>query len=1622
MDNLAPTPSALYIKGSTVVLAMNGTGLPLIGELGNVATSQAQGIDPSLIIDKLTIRVDGVVTQVLSIATVSNGYIIELADVPPVGSEVILSYQPPLSTIGINQIDGVIQDATGNDAAAFEISGFADIPSGVELSPSGLPYSLTNLFDETNSSIAFRDYIYTASATWTLESLDPLTNEVVLVKNYLNYVVAGSAEANGVMVGDSYYVRQQIVYNTFVNQGIDILTDANSPFTAVGQTVDDIKSLELLLGSAMATYNAIGSSQTAAVIDPALITDGIDVVTTATYSGVNSTPGLGPMAVFFGDDLLTGSDGNDSLSGYGGADTLNGGLGNDSLSGGAGDDYLSGGVGNDTLDGGAGNDTYTVDFTEFAGTNTGIDHLILDSSGLNTLYVSWNDVQSFGADFYPNIRRSGAQGQHFSVGIGDGQGQPTSGQDGWLGRVTINDQFLLSNSAYATKVQQISISLPSPLLATGSDLFNLTPLSGSTQDSLLGDTGNDFLMSFGGSNTINGGDGDDFLVGSRLDTTEELAVYNAKQGLIGAAAFTVDTIYSKAQASLVVGDVLLGGAGQDYIEGYYGNDTLNGGAGDDFIIGREGDDLLIGFTGDDTLDGGQGLDTLDGGEGSDVYFIENIADTIIEEANAGTDLVYASTNYTLTLHVENLTLIGPFAITGTGNDADNVITGNELNNRLDGGAGDDFLDGATGNDTLIGGLGNDTYIVDSANDVILENAEEGTDEVSSTVNYALGANLENLYLSGNAIEGTGNANGNYLRGNGLGNILVGLSGNDTLDGGLGADTLSGGDGDDVYFIDNVNDVIQESEGSDLVYASIGFALTANLESLVLTGLNAINGSGNSSNNSLVGNAAANSLSGFAGNDTLDGGLGADTLAGGDGDDIYYVDNINDLVFEVANQGNDLVSSQVNYVLTANVENLTLTGISAISGTGNDLNNSITGNTQNNTLDGGIGNDTLIGGLGSDTLTGGLGDDIYDIDNLNDIVIENADEGIDLIRASVDYALAENTENLTLTGIDAFNGIGNTLDNVIEGNAQDNLLDGLDGNDTLIGGIGNDTLIGGIGDDIYDVDNFNDSVIENADEGTDLVRASIDYTLADNIENLTLTGIVAINGIGNSLDNVIEGNAQNNQLDGLDGNDTLRGGLGADTLIGGFGDDTFYVDNIGDSVVENIDEGYDTVYASISYVLGSTIEILTLIGNNAINGTGNSLDNVIDGNAQNNELYGLDGNDTLFGGLGADTLHGGLGDDTFYGEGGADVLIGGSGNDIYFVNGLNDVIIENAAEGYDSVYAFTSYVLSANIELLSLIGIDAISGTGNSLDNTIEGNAQNNVLDGGDGNDVLIGVDGNDTIYGGSGNDTAQYLGDSTQYTITYNTGTATYTITDSVIDRDGVDTLLGIEHLEFADQQVDLKPVFVSTGAVGGFALPDLFTGPPSLNLQYQLIENADNAVVIGSQFNDFIKLGSTNSAGKAINGGGGNDVIDGGVGSAFISGGGAPGNTDSSTFFVDGRAPGTSWSTITDFKLDIDKATIWGFIRGISSVDTSFTNFNGAGAAGFEGLTLHFKDLLPSNRTSDTNPFLNSITLSGRTLEEFGATSLAELNTQINNGTNPNFLVGQTVDDFGTHGYLYIS
>jgi Ca2+-binding RTX toxin-like protein len=602
---------------------------------------------------------------------------------------------------------------------------------------------------------------------------------------------------------------------------------------------------------------------------------------------------------------------------------------------------------------------------------------------------------------------------------------------------------------------------------------------------------------------------------------------------------------------------------------------------------------------------------------------------------------------------------GASALTGFQLDIAHIINGTAAANNLIGTAGRDAIYGLAGNDTLnggagadvlVGGAGNDTYVVDNAADKVIELLAEGTDTVQSSVSYTLGDNVENLTLTGTAaINGTGNFLNNTLLGNAAVNILSAGDGNDTLNGGAGADTLIGGLGNDIYVVDDGGDQVIEvaGEGTDTVQSSIGYALGSNLENLTLTGSAAINGMGNALNNSLIGNAAANTLGGGDGNDVLNGGAGADTLTGGLGNDTYVVDNAADQVIELAAEGTDTVQAGVSYALSANVENLILTGAQALTGTGNSLNNVLTGNAAGSTLWGLDGNDSLGGGIGADTLIGGTGNDTYTVNHAGDHVVELAGEGTDLVNASVNCTLTSDVENLTLTGTAAISGTGNVLDNILTGNAGANTLSGGAGNDTLNGGAGADTLIGGLGNDTYVADNLADSVIEAAGEGIDTVNASVNYSLAANVENLTLTGTAALNGTGNAQDNVLKGNSAANALNAGDGDDTLDGGTGADTLIGGLGNDLYVVDNAGDIVTENASEGLDTVNASVSHTLAANVENLTLTGTSGLSGAGNALDNLLTGNAGANTLTGNAGDDHLDGKAGNDTLVGGIGNDTYF---------------------------------------------------------------------------------------------------------------------------------------------------------------------------------------------------------------------------------------------------------------------------------------------------------------------------------------------------------------------------------------
>ncbi|MEZ5960379.1 MAG: calcium-binding protein, partial [Hyphomonadaceae bacterium] len=259
----------------------------------------------------------------------------------------------------------------------------------------------------------------------------------------------------------------------------------------------------------------------------------------------------------------------------------------------------------------------------------------------------------------------------------------------------------------------------------------------------------------------------------------------------------------------------------------------------------------------------------------------------------------------------------------------------------------------------------------------------GIDTVISSVSRNLTAHIENLTLTGSAnLTASGNSLNNTLTGNSGNNILYGYDGNDILNGGAGADTMFGGaSGNDYYYVDNAGDITVEgvagpAGGFDTVESSINRNLNANLENLVLAG-SAQFGYGNVLDNIMVGNNVSNSLYGFDGNDTLDGWIGADLMFGGNGDDTYYVDNAGDVTSETSALGGiDTVISSVTRNLTANLENLTLTGSANINGAGNALNNVVIGNDGANTLYGLDGDDRLDGGLGADTLQGGLHADTY----------------------------------------------------------------------------------------------------------------------------------------------------------------------------------------------------------------------------------------------------------------------------------------------------------------------------------------------------------------------------------------------------------------------------------------------------------------------------------------------------------------------------------------------------------------------------------------------------------------------------------------------------------------------
>ncbi|MDP2833343.1 MAG: S8 family serine peptidase [Pseudomonadota bacterium] len=588
------------------------------------------------------------------------------------------------------------------------------------------------------------------------------------------------------------------------------------------------------------------------------------------YPGYAPQPGADWLEGGAGTDVMYGGGGNDLMLGGSGGDILNGEDGNDVLRGGSGTDVLQGGNGNDVLVGDAGNDHLVG--------GAGNDVLFMEGDlgtvyGTNYAYYGTR-VGGDGADTFVVTATGGGNGGLIASGttisaynmIADFN--PTQAGEvidltalTWIrGFSDLSLQNMTINKAAFTRVSatdganQLMLNLrgvsASQLSAAH---FKIAPTPGL----VLGGTGNDSLTGDAGANIMDGKTGADAMTGRTGD--DAYMVDNAGDTVIELPDGGFDTIRSSVTFVL-----------RDNVENLAltGTAAING-------TGNTQANRLTGNAGNNILDGGAGSDTLLGGAGNDTYVVDVQSDGIVELAGEGTDTVQASVSYTLGDYLENLTLTGTGNINATGNSLANILVGN---------AADNILDGAQGADTMQGGAGDDTYLVDNAGDVVTELADGGIDTVYASVNYTLGANVENGVLAWGAANGTGNALDNQITGNSINNVLAGGAGNDFLDGGTGADTLIGGAGNDVYGVDNAGDRITENtgEGRDTVYSSITLDLAGqpNLEQIVLTGVANLNATGNAADNTLYGNAGANVLAGGAGNDTLSGGGGADTFAFG----------------------------------------------------------------------------------------------------------------------------------------------------------------------------------------------------------------------------------------------------------------------------------------------------------------------------------------------------------------------------------------------------------------------------------------------------------------------------------------------------------------------------------------------------------------------------------------------------------------------------------------------------------------------------------------------------------------------------------------------------------------------
>jgi Ca2+-binding RTX toxin-like protein len=1271
--------------------------------------------------------------------------------------------------------------------------------------------------------------------------------------------------------------------------------------------------------------------------------------TAENFAGISPTGTLSPILNLTGDaerNVLSGGSGDDVIDGAGGSDYLYGGFGADTLSGGDGNDRIEGGAGNDQIDGGAGRDSLYGGFGDDVLHGGGDDDFLTDNdSGTDILYGdAGNDdlwVQRHSrpgggsstlvggdGDDRLNINITTSDAVFADGGVGDdkvtiyslagsltatlGDGADLIDLGAWnksatsAATITVTDfatgaggdrlewtRFLTVNAIGMAPNANPFASGYARLVQSGADvLLQFDRDGGANSFVTLVTFKNSSAAAFASFNlggfsadgsavaglTLAGTDGADRLIGDGgTDTIDGLGDKDSIYGLGGA-----DTIHGGDGADTIYGgggdDVIEGGADNDTLAGEQGNDVVHGGLGNDYLSDTIGGaDALYGDEGNDTLyvyrGGGTDSVLVDGGIGDDWIQLQAYAGTINVSGGDGDDTLQllalgATANVSLGAGQDRIYLYdftfqsfapGSLVLTDfqAGDGGDRFDWDHWLATDLRG------YDTAT-SPFLTGFL----KLVQVGADVVLQVSQTGTG--GTYTNWITFKNTDIWSLTPYNFDGYETPY-TTVHGTGADETFYGSTGNDSFDGGGGNDTFLIGYGG--------NDRALGGAGDDTAFVALTVAPGSHIVSLA-GGNDLLQLQGHGAQAITLGTSAASgTLIQASGVETVQLLASADPSRNwGAGAAAAYTLTLQD---NVTAAGSTLVvdasglaaADSLTFTTDETDATLHLTG-----GAGADR---LTGGAGSDQLDGGAGNDVLnyiahAGGIDIDTVTGGAGTDVLNV-------------GFAAVAGPLTWSLTPDglggysgwfqtdpDHRVDFTGIERF-AIGGTAasedlaggdgNDLIVGEGGDDVLHGNGGADLLTGAAGIDTLIGGAGNDLYVVDgpdDVSDVIVELDGEGIDEVDTDFaSYTLGANLENLSGTSATG---------QILTGNALANIIAGFTGNDVIDGGAGADTMQGGAGNDVYYVDDLGDTVSDS--SGTDEIRTALaSYTIGPSSGVENLTG---LASTGQSLT----GSSGNNLITGGDGNDLLDGGAGVDTLRGGKGDDTYY------------------VDNRQDFAVENAGEGYDTVFvSSSSFTLSPNIEAMTGTSAAGQNLLDNSLDNVVTGAGGADIirLTFG-GADKAFGNGGNDVIYfntqmtsadevdGGAGSDTVALQG--SNYSGIYFPGGLTLGANLLV----NVETLLLMTNTDTRYGGSDITGnaynlISVDSNVAAG---TQLFVDGSALAFYENLVFNGSAETdgtfkVTGGAAADTITGGA---GADLLTGGSGDDTLDGGAGADTLTGG----------------------------------------------------------------------------------------------------------------------------------------